>query len=135
VRRTLQRMKWSWLGVLLVGSMSGCDSGTTGNFFDEDLAVPRPIRTLTVTVLPDEGGTVTSTMVFLTLDGATSIECGQGKTTCALQIREGTSIQLTGTPAPTYQFDNWSGRGCFAATAVQSVTIEEDTACIISFTK
>ena len=129
-------IKWSWLGptVLFVGILFGCDSGTTGNFFDEDLAVPRPLHNLTVTVLPDEGGTVSSTTVS-GLDGATSITCGQGNTQCAVMIREGSTIELTATPAATYHFESWAGRGCFASTAIHEVTVDTDTACIVSFVK
>lgn len=104
-----------------------CDSGTTGPGLDTDMALNQVMHQLSVTVLPGEGGTVTA-------DGV-DINCGSGNTMCTATIIEGAVIKLLATPAATYKFDNWSGRGCIGSTAMNNVMLNEDTSCIASFSK
>ena len=115
------------LGLILISGLFACDSGTTGPGFDFDMSVQKPLRTLSVTALPAEGGTVTS--------AKGGLSCGEGNTVCSVMIQEGTVVKLTATPALTYTFGGWSGRGCIGNDAAIDVTIAEDTACIVSFSK
>lgn len=113
----------SWVALVFLG----CDSGTTGPGTDTDMAINQVMHQLSVTVLPDVGGTVTA-------DGV-DINCGSGNTMCTATIIEGAVIKLLATPAATYKFDNWSGRGCVGSAAMNNVMLNEDTSCIASFSK
>lgn len=105
----------------------GCDSGTTGPGFDTDMAVTQKMHQLTVSVVPDVGGTVTAEGIEL--------DCGETKTMCTATIIEGAVLKLLATPAATYKFDGWSGRGCIGENPMNNVMLNEDTTCVAAFIK
>ena len=82
-------------------------------------------RTLTVSVTPDAGGSVTSDPI--------GISCGAANTRCSESFLSGTTLTLTTNAAPGWSFSGWTGACTGTGTCV--VTLDSDTTVGANFSQ